>query len=32
MSTRCQIMIEGLKPMLYRHCDDYPDTKHGVLK
>ena len=35
MSTRCHILIEGFKPMLYRHCDGYPGSadgaKYGVL-
>jgi hypothetical protein len=29
MSTRCHILIEGFKPMLYRHCDGYPGTADG---
>lgn len=35
MSTRSHILIEGLKPMLYRHCDGYPGkadgSEYGVL-
>ena len=35
MSTRCQIRIEGLKPIIYRHCDGYPGcidgSEYGVL-
>lgn len=31
MSTRCQIMIEGHAPIIYRHCDGAPDTEHGVI-
>ena len=31
MSTRSHIIIKGLRPMLYRHCDGYPTTEHGVL-
>ena len=29
MSTRCHILIEGFKPMLYRHSDGYPGTADG---
>lgn len=29
MSTRCHILIEGFKPMLYRHCDGYPGSPDG---
>ena len=31
MSTRCQIMIEGMKPTIYRHSDGYPDGEYGVI-
>lgn len=35
MSTRSQIMIEGVEPILYRHCDGYPGkadgSEYGVL-
>jgi hypothetical protein len=30
MSTRCHILIEGFKPMLYRHCDGYPGSADGA--
>ncbi len=30
MSTRCHILIEGSKPMLYRHCDGYPGAADGA--
>ena len=29
MSTRCHILIEGFKPMLYRHRDGYPGAADG---
>jgi hypothetical protein len=29
MSTRCHILIDGFKPMLYRHCDGYPGKADG---
>lgn len=35
MSTRSHILLEGSKPMLYRHCDGYPGkpdgSEYGVL-
>ena len=31
MSTRCQILIKGFTPNLYRHSDGYPDSECGVL-
>jgi len=31
LSTRCQVAIEGSPVLVYRHCDGYPDTEHGVL-
>jgi hypothetical protein len=31
MSTRAQIQVEGSKVLVYKHCDGYPDGKHGVL-
>lgn len=29
MSTGCHILIEGFKPMLYRHCDGHPGSPDG---
>ena len=29
MSTRCQILLEGSKPSIYRHCDGYPGAADG---
>ena len=39
MSTRCQIGfyepeakdLNDFEALIYRHCDGYPDTEHGVL-
>jgi len=33
MSTRCNIIVADAQKriQLYRHCDGYPDTEHGVL-
>ncbi|MHC4266735.1 MAG: hypothetical protein ACYSUK_12520 [Planctomycetota bacterium] len=33
MSTRCNIVIKDQynKIQLYRHCDGYPDSKHGII-
>lgn len=30
MSTRSQILIEGSKASIYRHCDGYPGTPDGT--